>query len=104
MISRTLRICCLNLNVQFTRKFCDEKTLSDERKPMVAPKSMKHGFKKPTQAVAKQPVSIPESISVGDLAQKMSVKATEVIKTMMGLGTMATINQTIDQRNSAIGC
>ena len=84
------------------RKFSDEKTLSDERKPMVAPKSMKHGFKKPTQAVAKQPVSIPESITVGDLAQKMSVKATEVIKTMMGLGTMATINQTIDQETAQL--
>ena len=84
------------------RKFSDEKTLSDERKPMVAPKSMKHGFKKPTQAVAKQPVSIPESISVGDLAQKMSIKATEVIKTMMGLGTMATINQTIDQETAQL--
>ncbi|MCW8880646.1 MAG: translation initiation factor IF-2 [Kangiellaceae bacterium] len=84
------------------RKFRDEKRLSEERKPMVAPKSMKHGFKKPTQAVAKQPVSIPESITVGDLAQKMSVKATEVIKAMMGLGSMATINQTIDQETAQL--
>ncbi|TQV74836.1 translation initiation factor IF-2 [Aliikangiella marina] len=84
------------------RQFADDKKLADERKPMVAPKSMKHGFKKPTTAVAKQPVSIPESITVGDLAQRMSVKATEVIKTMMGLGTMATINQTIDQETAQL--
>lgn len=84
------------------RQFADDKKLADERKPMVAPKSMKHGFKKPTTAVAKQPVSVPEAITVGDLAQRMSVKATEVIKTMMGLGTMATINQTIDQETAQL--
>jgi len=84
------------------RKFDDERKLADERKPMVAPKSMKHGFKKPTSAVAKQPVNIGESITVADLAQKMSIKATEVIKTMMGLGTMATINQTIDQETAQL--
>lgn len=84
------------------RHFAEEKKLSDERKPMVAPKSMKHGFKKPTTAVAKQPVSIPEAITVGDLAQRMSIKATEVIKTMMGLGSMATINQTIDQETAQL--
>ena len=84
------------------RKFGVEKKLADERKPMVAPKSMKHGFKKPTTAVAKQPVSIPESITVGELAQRMSVKANEVIKAMMGLGTMATINQMIDQETAQL--
>lgn len=84
------------------RHFAEEKKLADERKPMVAPKSMKHGFKKPTTAVAKQPVSIPEAITVGDLAQRMSIKGTEVIKTMMGLGTMATINQTIDQETAQL--
>ncbi|WP_444997195.1 translation initiation factor IF-2 [Aliikangiella sp. IMCC44359] len=84
------------------RQFKDDKKLADERKPVVAPKSMKHGFQKPTSAVAKQPVTIPESITVGDLAQRMSVKATQVIKTMMGLGTMATINQTIDQETAQL--
>lgn len=84
------------------RHFAEEKKLADERKPMVAPKSMKHGFKKPTTAVAKQPVSIPEAITVGELAQRMSIKATEVIKAMMGLGTMATINQTIDQETAQL--
>jgi len=60
------------------------------------PESLVHGFEKPVAPVIKE-VVIPESISVGDLAQKMSIKAAEVIKTMMQMGTMATINQVIDQ-------
>ena len=47
-------------------------------------------------------VSIPETITVGELAQKMAVKAGEVIKVMMNLGTMATINQVIDQDTAAV--
>ncbi len=60
-----------------------------------------HGFEKPTEPVIKE-VEIPESISVGDLAQEMSVKATEVIKLMMGLGSMATINQMLDQDTATL--
>lgn len=60
-----------------------------------------HQFAKPTAPVVRE-VSIPESISVGDLAQRMSVKAAEVIKIMMNLGTMATINQTIDQETASL--
>ncbi|MCH9698985.1 MAG: translation initiation factor IF-2 [Gammaproteobacteria bacterium] len=55
-----------------------------------------HGFEKPSQPIVYE-VEIPESISVQDLAKKMSVKAAEVIKTLMGLGVMTTINQTLDQ-------
>ena len=47
-------------------------------------------------------VHIPETISVADLAHKMSVKATEVIKTMMKMGTMVTINQVLDQETAMI--
>src|SRR5260221_1086517 len=47
-------------------------------------------------------VLVPETISVGDLAHKMSVKAAEVIKTMMKMGTMATINQVLDQDTAMI--
>jgi translation initiation factor IF-2 len=47
-------------------------------------------------------VPIPETISVGDLAHKMSVKAAEVIKIMMKMGTMVTINQVIDQDTAMI--
>jgi translation initiation factor IF-2 len=47
-------------------------------------------------------VPIPETISVADLAHKMSVKAAEVIKVMMKMGTMVTINQVIDQETAMI--
>ncbi|OQW92279.1 MAG: translation initiation factor IF-2 [Beggiatoa sp. IS2] len=60
-----------------------------------------HGFQKPTTPMVRE-VVLPETISVADLAQKMSIKATEVIKTMMTLGTMVTINQMIDQETAAI--
>ena len=55
-----------------------------------------HAFERPTAPVVYD-VAVPETISVGDLAGKMSVKAAEVIKAMMQMGTMATINQVIDQ-------
>ncbi|WP_197706970.1 translation initiation factor IF-2 [Sterolibacterium denitrificans] len=47
-------------------------------------------------------VHVPETISVADLAHKMSVKATEVIKTLMKMGTMVTINQSLDQETAMI--
>ncbi|HEB85532.1 MAG TPA: GTP-binding protein, partial [Gammaproteobacteria bacterium] len=55
-----------------------------------------HGFTRPTAPIVHE-VSIPETISVGDLAQKMSVKAAEVIKVLMNMGSMVTINQVLDQ-------
>ena len=47
-------------------------------------------------------IAVPETISVGDLAHKMSVKAVEVIKALMKLGSMATINQVLDQETAMI--
>jgi translation initiation factor IF-2 len=47
-------------------------------------------------------VPVPETITVGDLAHKMSVKAAEVIKTMMKMGSMVTINQVLDQETAMI--
>ncbi len=61
----------------------------------------KHGFTRPTAPMVHE-VGIPETITVGELAQKMSIKAAEVIKTMMKMGTMVTINQVIDQETAAI--
>ncbi|MGA9851621.1 MAG: translation initiation factor IF-2 [Gammaproteobacteria bacterium] len=61
----------------------------------------KHGFEKPVAPQVRE-VPIPETITVGELAQRMAVKATEVIKTMMKMGAMATINQVIDQETAAI--
>jgi translation initiation factor IF-2 len=47
-------------------------------------------------------VALTETISIADLAQKMSVKATEVIKTFLKMGLMVTINQVIDQDTAAL--
>ena len=81
---------------------------SKRRRPAAKPKrkavetslSGQHGFEMPSEP-AKREVLLPESISVAELAQKMSVKATEVIKALMQLGTMVTINQILD-RDTAI--
>ncbi|WP_304985424.1 translation initiation factor IF-2 [Coxiella-like endosymbiont] len=62
---------------------------------------LEHSFAKPTAPVIRE-VTLPESITVADLAQKMSIKAAEVIKTMMKMGAMVTINQRIDQETAAI--
>jgi len=58
-------------------------------------------FQAPTEPII-QEVHVPETISVSDLAHKMSVKATEVIKQMMKLGQMVTINQQLDQETAMI--
>ncbi len=58
-------------------------------------------FKRPVAPMIYD-VTIPETITIADLAKKMSIKATEVIKTMMKLGAMVTINQVIDQETAAI--
>lgn len=58
-------------------------------------------FTKPTAPVVRE-VNIPETITVADLAQKMSVKAAEVIKTMMKMGAIVTINQVIDQETATL--
>ena len=61
-----------------------------------------HAFQKPTAPVIKE-VKIPESITLSELADQMSVKAGEVIKfMMMELGTMATINQILDQETAML--
>ena len=56
----------------------------------------RHGFERPTAPVVRE-VEIPESIKVSELGQKMAIKGSEVIKALMKLGIMATINQVIDQ-------
>ena len=60
-----------------------------------------HSFNAPTEPVVRE-VHVPETISVADLAHKMSVKATEVIKTLMKMGSMVTINQVLDQDTAMI--
>ena len=58
-------------------------------------------FQAPTEQVVRE-VHIPETISVSDLAHKMAVKAIEVIKVMMKMGSMVTINQVLDQETAMI--
>lgn len=60
-----------------------------------------HGFEKPTAPVVHE-VNVPESITVAELAKKMSVKAAEVIKVMFKMGAMATINQVLDQDTAVL--
>ncbi|MFN7096809.1 MAG: translation initiation factor IF-2 [Gammaproteobacteria bacterium] len=63
--------------------------------------ALKQEFAKPTTPVIHE-VSIPETITVAELASRMSVKAAEVIRVLMKLGAMATINQVIDQDTAAL--
>ncbi|SPB17055.1 translation initiation factor IF-2 [Caballeronia novacaledonica] len=58
-------------------------------------------FQAPTEPIIRE-IHVPETISVADLAHKMSVKASEVIKVMMKLGQMVTINQVLDQETAMI--
>jgi translation initiation factor IF-2 len=61
----------------------------------------RHGFEMPTAPVVRE-VSVGETVTVAELAQKMAVKATEVIKVLMNMGVMATINQPIDQDTAVL--
>ena len=63
--------------------------------------TLQQGFNKPAAAVNRD-VVIGETISVADLANKMAVKGSEVIKTMMKMGAMATINQVLDQETAQL--
>ncbi|HEV2430827.1 MAG TPA: translation initiation factor IF-2 [Burkholderiales bacterium] len=58
-------------------------------------------FAQPTEPMVRE-IAVPETITVGELAHRMSVKAAEVIKSLMKLGTMATINQVLDQETAMI--
>ena len=60
-----------------------------------------HAFHAPTEPVVHE-VLVPETITVADLAHKMAVKAVEVIKVLMKMGMMVTINQSLDQDTALI--
>ncbi|GAA0785231.1 MULTISPECIES: translation initiation factor IF-2 [Pseudomonadati] len=64
-----------------------------------APQSMAHGFNKPVAAVTRD-VRLGETVTVSELAHLMAVKATEIIKQMMKMGSMVTINQVLDQETA----
>lgn len=85
----------------------DEDELLEQRRVRKTGKSRRlqqvqvQAFTKPTLPMVRD-VSIPETITIADLAQKMSVKAAEVIKIMMKMGVMATINQILDQETAML--
>ena len=60
-----------------------------------------HGFEKPTAPVVRN-VEIPDAITVADLAQRMAIKAGDVIKALMQMGTMATINEILDRDTATL--
>src|SRR5262252_8413546 len=70
-------------------------------RPVPSAAEGKHGFEMPTAPVVRE-VGIGETVTVAELAQKMAVKATEVIKVLMNMGVMATINQPIDQDTAVL--
>ena len=77
-------------NPKYVRE--SKSSLSDNETDLM----MQHQFEKPTEPV-KRTIEISENITVGDLAQKISVKSSDLIKVMMNMGVMATINQSLDQ-------
>lgn len=82
-------------------KFKKRKGTEKSDKYREAEESLTHGFALPTAPIIRE-VHIPETVTVAELAKRMSVKAAEVIKIMMSLGAMATINQVIDQETATI--
>jgi translation initiation factor IF-2 len=78
-----------------------KKGVNHQRVSTLMETSSEHGFSMPTAPIVRE-VSVADTISVSALAQRMSVKAGEVIKALMGLGTMATINQVLDQDTAVI--
>lgn len=73
----------------------------NKAKPQKESDDAQHAFNAPTEPVMHE-VLVPETISVADLAHKMAVKAGEVIKALMGMGMMVTINQVLDQETAII--
>lgn len=79
----------------------DKKKRGGNRRQKNVNVATEHTFERPTAPVVRD-VEIPETVTVADLAQKMAVKGGEVLKRMMRLGVMATINQTVDQETAQI--
>ncbi|MEN1726812.1 MAG: translation initiation factor IF-2 [Pseudomonadota bacterium] len=72
-----------------------------KRKARVSNQPTEHGFQMPTEPV-KRVVDIPETITVGDLAKLLAVKAGDLIKALMNMGSMVTINQALDQETAIL--
>jgi translation initiation factor IF-2 len=74
---------------------------AQKRRPSAVQSDIQHGFVKPTAPVVHD-VEIPEAITVADLAQRMSIKAAEVIRELMKMGMMMTINQQLDRDTATL--
>ncbi len=72
-----------------------------KRKAKLTSMPSEHGFQKPVAPVKRQ-LDIPETVTVGELAKLMAVKAGELIKVLMNMGTMVTINQALDQETAIL--
>jgi len=79
----------------------DRRRRSRHKSRKLAQQVQVQAFTRPTAPMVHE-VAIPETITVADLAQKMSIKAAEVIKVMMKMGAMVTINQVIDQETAML--
>jgi len=77
------------------------KTRAAPPRTVVTSMSGQHAFERPTQPIVHE-VTLPETISVAELGQRMSIKAAEVIKVLMKLGMMVTINQVLDRDTATI--
>jgi translation initiation factor IF-2 len=78
-----------------------KKSRDGRRRSMGGETDAKHGFEMPTARVVRE-VSVTEAMTVSELAQKMAVKANEVIKVLMNMGVMANINQTLEQDTAVL--
>lgn len=79
----------------------DEAPRREKRRKGSKRSTLQHGFNKPAAPVERE-VKLGETITVGELANRMAVKAGEVIKTMMKMGEMVTINQVLDQETASL--
>ncbi len=71
------------------------------RRPVQVSVDSQHGFERPTEPVVRE-IEISETTTVTDLAQRMAIKSSEVIKVLMNMGMMVTINQVIDQDTAVL--
>ena len=81
------------------KRFGDDDDFGGRRKKKtlkLPDEAKRHGFQAPTEKIIRE-VAVPETITVGELAQKMSEKSSDVIKELMKMGMMVTINQALDR-------
>ncbi len=74
----------------------DDDSFGRRRRPKKSKKPLEHQFEKPTAPVVRE-VELGQTITVADLASKMSAKSAEVVKILFKMGVMATVNQILDQ-------